>query len=215
MLIKINDVEVKVLINYKNIKNIIYRFNEKNELVVSSPFNMKEKEVIKSIKEKESELYKLYLKQKELNEYNNKFFYLGKECIVKYHPSLEKVGFKDNYVYTKDDKMLETFWKSECLKVFTGEIDICKKCFSSIPDFKLKVRKMKTRWGVCNLKNNTITLNSDLLKKDLDVIDYVIIHEMCHFYEPNHSKKFWELVGQACPNYKELKKRLKNRYKKH
>ena len=215
MIVKINNIDILVNINYKDIKHLYYRFNDKLELVVSSPLKMREKDVLKTINEKEEELYDLYLKQKALNDYNNKFFYLGKEYIIKYHQSLKKVGFKDNFVYTKDDKMLEVFWKSECLKVFTGEIEVCKKCFSNIPDFKLKVRKMKTRWGVCNLKNNTITLNSDLLKKDIDVIDYVIIHEMCHFYEANHSKKFWDLVSEACPNYKELKKRLKNGYKKY
>ena len=48
-----------------------------------------------------------------------------------------------------------------------------------------------------------------LLKKDIDLLDYVIIHELCHFFEANHSKNFWHLVGLAYPNYKEARKRLK------
>ena len=53
---------------------------------------------------------------------------------------------------------------------------------------------MKTRWGVCNRSNNTITLNSELLKKEITLLDYVIVHEMCHFKHPNHSKDFWNEV---------------------
>ena len=68
---------------------------------------------------------------------------------------------------------------------------------------------MKTRWGVCNRKDNVITLNTELIKKKVDLIDYVIIHEMAHFYEGNHSRKFWKIVEEACPRYKELRKALK------
>ena len=94
-------------------------------------------------------------------------------------------------------------------KVFDEEISICRKCFNNLPDFKLKIRKMKTRWGVCNRHNNTITLNTELIKKKVDLIDYVIIHEMAHFYEGNHSKKFWAIVEKACPNYKLRRKELR------
>ena len=68
---------------------------------------------------------------------------------------------------------------------------------------------MRTRWGVCNIRNNTITLNTELLKKEIPLIDYVIIHEMTHFFEPNHSKNFWNLVGMAIPDYKEKRKKLR------
>ena len=53
---------------------------------------------------------------------------------------------------------------------------------------------MRTRWGVCNTKKKEITLNTLLIEKEVELIDYVIIHELCHFFEGNHSKDFWELV---------------------
>ena len=68
---------------------------------------------------------------------------------------------------------------------------------------------MKTRWGVNNQLSKTITLNSELLKKDLDLLDYVIIHELCHFYEANHSSAFWAHVEEYYPKYKEARKRLR------
>ena len=69
---------------------------------------------------------------------------------------------------------------------------------------------MLTRWGVCNPSKKAVTLNTELLKKDINLLDYVIIHELCHFFEPNHSKKFWYLVGLAYPDYKNARKALKS-----
>ena len=79
-----------------------------------------------------------------------------------------------------------------------------------IPFPTLKIRKMSSRWGVCNRKNNSVTLNSQLMMYDVEIIKYVIIHELCHFIHFNHSKSFWDSVEKYCPNYKLLRKTLKN-----
>ena len=79
----------------------------------------------------------------------------------------------------------------------------------NIPYPNLKIRKMKTRWGVCNRKNNNVTLNSELIKYGYDQIDYVITHELSHFVHFNHSKDFWMTVSKYCPNYKKIRKSLK------
>jgi len=68
---------------------------------------------------------------------------------------------------------------------------------------------MTSRWGVCNRKNKSITINTELVKKDLKYIDYVIIHELCHFVHFNHSSDFWKLVSKYCDNYKKLRKEMK------
>ena len=79
----------------------------------------------------------------------------------------------------------------------------------NIPFPSLRIRKMKTRWGVCNVKTKTVTLNSLLLKYEIDKLDYVIIHELSHLIYANHSKDFWNLVSKYCPKYKEMRKALK------
>lgn len=206
---KIKDIEVDIIIKYKNIKHVYFRVDEKNNLVVSAPFSMKEGEVKGIIMKKTDDIYKLYNSQKTKNNENKKFKYLGSTYEVKFIEELNKVGFKDNVVYAPSEKELNKFWEKECLKVFNGEVLVCKKCFRELPVFSIKTRKMKTRWGVCNIRKNEITLNTELLKYPLEVIDYVIIHELCHFFEANHSKDFWELVEGACPNYKKLRKDLK------
>lgn len=72
----------------------------------------------------------------------------------------------------------------------------------------IRVKKVKTRWGSCSSKNN-INLNLKLIMADKKAIDYVIVHELCHTKELNHSKKFWGLVEKLMPNYKEYQKYLK------
>jgi len=73
---------------------------------------------------------------------------------------------------------------------------------------RLSVRGQKTRWGSCSRRGN-VSLNYHLLKFRKEVIDYVIIHELCHLRQLNHSKKFWNEVTQILPRYKSLKKELK------
>lgn len=73
---------------------------------------------------------------------------------------------------------------------------------------KVTVRETRSRWGSCSKKRN-ISLSSNLLKFRTEVIDYVIIHELCHTIEMNHSKKFWSMVEKYYPNYKSLKSELK------
>ena len=106
--------------------------------------------------------------------------------------------------------MLEKFYIKECVRVFESEVNRIVPYFKNIPRFSLKIRKMKTRWGVNNITKRTITLNSELLKKDLDLLDYVIIHELCHFYEANHSSRFWAHVQEFYPKYKEARRRLRS-----
>jgi hypothetical protein len=203
------DFVINVVIIHKQNKNIYFRVDQDSNLVVTCPKYVREVDIKNMIKNNEASIKKMINRSLSRKKDADKFHYLGKKYEIIFVPSIEKVGFKDDKVYTKDLEMLEAFCKSECLTVFTGEIEICKKCFQDLPNFSLKVRSMLTRWGVCNTRKKQITLNSKLLAYDLWVIDYVIIHEMCHFYEGNHSKDFWQLVAAACPRYKEAKKALK------
>ena len=73
---------------------------------------------------------------------------------------------------------------------------------------KVIIKGQKTRWGSCSMRK-IISFNYKLMRYREEVIDYVIIHELCHLKEMNHSRGFWELVGEICPDYKTLKKELK------
>ena len=73
---------------------------------------------------------------------------------------------------------------------------------------KVTIRSQKTRWGSASARGN-LSFNFRLMMYRKEVIDYVIIHELCHLREMNHSKKFWLNVEKYCPNYKSLRHELK------
>jgi predicted metal-dependent hydrolase len=73
---------------------------------------------------------------------------------------------------------------------------------------KVSIRDQKTRWGSCSRSGN-LSFNYKIALLTPECIDYIVIHEVCHLKELNHSKKFWNLVAKACPNYLELRKELR------
>ncbi|RAP30787.1 hypothetical protein DID76_03320 [Candidatus Marinamargulisbacteria bacterium SCGC AG-414-C22] len=73
----------------------------------------------------------------------------------------------------------------------------------------VRIKSLRSRWGSCS-SNNNINLNWKLIHAPLSVIDYVIVHELCHLVHLNHSTAFWSLVEQHLPHYKHEQKWLKN-----
>lgn len=71
----------------------------------------------------------------------------------------------------------------------------------------LTIRRMKTRWGSCG-RSGRILLNPRLLQAPLDLIDYVVVHELCHLKEHNHSKRYYALLDAAMPDWRDRRKRI-------
>lgn len=203
-----NGIDIEVVVIRKKNKNLYFRVKEDLKLYVSAPMYLSAKSILNLIKENESSILKMYEETLDKSKDNDKFMYLGKKYYIEYK-NQDEVTFDETYVYAKNAETLEKFYNSEVRRIFTEEVEIAKKCFSHLPEFTLKFRKMKTRWGVCNISKNTVTLNTELLKKEIPLLDYVIVHELCHFFEGNHSKNFWALVEKAYPNYKEARKKLR------
>lgn len=208
MQVMLNEELINVRRIDKNNKNIYFRIID-NEIVVTCNKNISEKNILKIIKENEKAIYNMYQKQIKNNEDDKFFNYLGKKYIIVYDKNITNTYFDDDFIFTKDKKSLEKFYQKECLRIFEIEIEKIKDEFEDKFFFTWKTRKMKTRWGVNNVTKKVITLNSELLKKEPHLIDYVIIHEMCHFYEANHSSRFWDKVKIYYPNYKQARKELR------
>lgn len=72
----------------------------------------------------------------------------------------------------------------------------------------VKLSSARTQWGCCTARG-TVRLNVQLIKLPLRLIDYVVVHELAHLREMNHSAAFWQVVGSACPDYAKLRRELK------
>ena len=71
------------------------------------------------------------------------------------------------------------------------------------------VRDMKTRWGSCNSRSGHLNFNLRLLDMPPECLDYVVVHELCHLWEPNHSKAFWAHVERVYPDWKRVRKSMR------
>ena len=122
------------------------------------------------------------------------FIQNNKGWIEKKLSSLENLITYDKELYSQEyilDRMV----------YFSQEMDL--------PYESVKFRKMKSRWGSCSSKKR-ITLNTHLQKLPLELIDYIVVHELAHLKHMNHSKAFHMLVASYLPQQKELRKKLKN-----
>ena len=131
----------------------------------------------------------LKLEKKSVNE--DEFLYLG------VRKKLEDFKIKN----------LDSFYKKEILKYLPDLVDIYSKKMNLFPT-SIKYRKNKRTWGSCNYKNG-LNFNILLMKFPIELMEYVIIHELSHIKHKNHSKDFWNLVAFYCPNYKEVEKSFK------
>ncbi|WP_019028362.1 M48 family metallopeptidase [Colwellia piezophila] len=103
-------------------------------------------------------------------------------------------------------KQLERYFKQQAQELIFERLEvICQQ--TSLTPTKIKIRQYRSRWGSCNNRGE-VSFNYLLMMTPLFVIDYVIVHELCHLVHLNHSKCFWQLVAQHSPNYKIAKQWL-------
>ena len=74
---------------------------------------------------------------------------------------------------------------------------------------QLRIKKMKTRWGTCNIEAKRIWINYELVKYPVECLEHTIVHELTHLLETNHTPRFYTLLGKYYPNYRENDKLIK------
>lgn len=140
-----------------------------------------------------------------LEEKKQDFYFLGKKYDIVY-TNIDEVSLGENKIFLSKNIDLDKWLKKQALKIFSEHLENCYENFTrSIPHPSLRIRKMKTRWGVCNTKTYVITLNLELITKDINCLDYVIYHELSHLVEANHSKRFWAVVEENFKDYKKYR----------
>ena len=171
----------------------------------------------------------IYKKQLQLQDYTptkiifkdkSKLSYLGKWHLLKISKSsYTSFEFKDGIFHaslknpTKSNiKKLYLDWEKQKAKsLLEKRIKKLSKLTKLVPS-KITVKPLKTKWGGVN-KKRTLTINQKLIRAPGKIIDYVIIHELCHLKIPNHGQSFWNLVSGKIPDFDRRKTWLRqNQY---
>ena len=191
----------------KNNRNTYVRVKN-GKIVVTTNYLTSKNSIIKLIEDNKKSIVAMINKYIKKQDKNDNFYYFGRKYDVIY--GFKDIEFDDEKIYVYDKKSLDKYINKDIVSIFSDRLNYWYNVFEeNIPVPNLKIRKMTSRWGVCNIKNHNITLNYMLYKYDIKCLDYVIVHELSHFIHPNHSKDFWDLVGKYYPKYKECRKMLK------
>ncbi len=219
----------KLIINPK-LKYTHLTINEQGELVVKASSNNRYQIEQLLFKKKEwiEKAQKRFMQKKgklpSFESTKNKLYYLGKSYPIEmiYIPpsnTTNRVSFEyipqkgftityNEFNTTEFLNQIEKFYKYKAKEIITPLVHEQAKVMSLYPT-AINFRKTKRQWGSCSAKNR-LSFNTGLIKLPLDVIQYVIIHELTHIKHKHHQKAFWQEVEHYSPNYKELEQQLKD-----
>lgn len=148
-------------------------------------------------------------------------YYFGEALTLRIIPhSLKraKVKVRDDYLEVYSDSTnalqiraaIEKFYRKKAEEVIHDRLQYFNETYQ-FKYHRVSFRNQKTRWGSCSAAGN-LSFNWRLIMAPIEVLDYVVVHELCHLKELNHSSRFWAQVARAIPDYKERKKWLKTNH---
>lgn len=123
-----------------------------------------------------------------------KLLYMGKEYLI------EELINANDLEEEEAEKQLKKFYITSCKKIIAERIKIYQQQLRVKPKI-IEVVESKKQWGSCNTKRE-LTFNYRLVMAPIEIIDYVVVHELCHLLHMNHDRSFWRLVGSILPDYK-------------
>lgn len=197
-------------------------------VVVRVPFRTSDKSIYRIVSEKSSWIIRHRDKFRELNKtkkiktftHGSLHSYRGNSLIlnitesanqyVKFNGGSIEAGIKQGASEITIKRVLQRAYRKEAERLLPDMFYNIIERYRSF-DFNptgLRIRTMKRRWGSCSNKGR-ITLNSELIRLDDRLTEYVIIHELCHLKHHNHGPRYYELLSQICPGWKEMRKEIK------
>ena len=202
-----NDKDYEIVIERKKgQRNTYIRVNKQLQIKVTTNYLTSMRAINDLIRNNTDKICDMIDEQEIKKKNNSGFFYLGKQYVVIYCND-KGITFSDDKVYINHDFDIDAWYKKQAKVLFQERLDYNYEKFTKdIPYPRLRIRKMTSRWGVCNVSTHVITLNLELIKRDVNYLDYVIIHELSHLIHGDHSNRFWKLVEDNMPNYKKYRK---------
>lgn len=221
----ISDITIKIKRKH-NLKNLYIRVNPpKGDVEVSSPTSVGDDEIKLFLLKRMPEISKVRKRMQDQERQSKREFvsgeshYLwgklyrlqvihqgGKYNITKY-PRKIIMTIPEGTDTKIREKLMNNWYRKELTRVLESFIPDCEEK-TKVNANEYKIKNMKTKWGTCNIDKKRIWINLQLVKKPMECLQYVLIHELVHLIEKNHTNKFYALVEEFYPTWKEAKKSL-------
>ena len=226
--VSLHGYQLNYQVTYSKRRSISVKIHQGKQVLVSAPLSLKKAGVEKFLIQKSDWIIEKLQKQNDHIDITSsknfvdgeQLYFLGNKYTLKTKRDLVPditLGAAEIIVSNPSTKtpakiktQLKNWYKLQIEQIFNERLDECLKLTKQIGisySNNIQPRKMNRRWGTCTHKNQII-LNSNLIFLGLEYIDYVILHELCHFKEKNHSLRYYSLLKSVCPNYKDVRKRL-------
>lgn len=222
---------IEILVQYKLVKNITLRVKADGRAQLSVPYAISDRFLHEFLSEKEAWLRsKLTQRASQPRQhyimgevpFDGEHIWLwGKKMQCKFSVATQaKVDFllKENYLQftvpheltdTQKLQLIEAWYKHQVCEEGRKFLDSWQQKMG-VHYTGLKVHTMKTRWGSCNVRSGSINLNALLACWPKECLEYIVVHELTHLLEANHSPRFHALVGKFLPMWRERKKILES-----
>lgn len=212
---------IRFEINYKNRTSMSITIDLYGNVEVQAPKGISDERVIQALEEKWDWIQQKLKEMKgrtqgsmvKTYDHGESFLYLGKEYPIQI--SQDTTIEQDYAVFAEGNLLiyvnqleeekvrqaLKRFYYQQCKRLVEKSIKSYQSNFKSKPR-SIRITDNKTNWGTCDSKQQ-LTFNWRLAMAPQQVIDYVVVHEMCHMVHLNHDRSFWRLVGKILPDYKQ------------
>lgn len=214
------------IIRKNNLKNLYIRVNPpEGDVTVSSPLELKDEDIRLFVLKKLPEITKVrdrMLAQERQSKreyvsgeshylwgrpYRLQVIYEGKQQRIVKNPTKIMMTVPEGTSTDTREKLFVEWYRQELSRVLDTVVASYEKKMD-VHASEIRIKNMRTRWGTCNIDKRRIWINLQLAKKPVECLEYVVVHELVHLVEKNHTHRFHALVEQYYPTWREAKKLL-------
>ena len=195
-LYKYKDKDIPVHVKHSHQRNIYYRYR-KDGFHVSAPYLASQKTIVKGLDKFAEKLVNQFNKTTTNYSFENDFVYLVGEQV-----SLKSLNIENS-------QELSNFLQKKAEILITELVRKNEEIMGISEPYKVKVKPTERQFGSNSKRTHMLSFQLNLIHYSKEIIETVVVHELAHDFERNHSKNFYNIVYKYCPNYKELQKKLK------
>lgn len=211
--------DIEFNVDYSNRKTLAIEVEPNGEVNVVAPMEASEEEIIKKVKSRAAWIVQKQYEVRNINIYKinreavngESYLYLGRNYTLQLILNDKSKGidiklFRGKFIvttYTKDEEKikeaLEHWYREKALQKINERVKYYSHFFNKQPK-SIKVKEQKKRWASCTSKDELL-FNWRCAMAPAYIMDYIVVHEMCHMYYKDHSKEFWNMVSGIMPDY--------------